>query len=99
MNIKHILDGVVNTIQAKKEIEAIAQERYSICAGCEFNSENAKKEKDYKSVIPYEHCTICKCNLTFKTHSLHSECPIKKWLAVATEEENMALKQKLKDNE
>lgn len=96
INVKHILEGIVNTIQAKESVEAIASERYAICKECKFNSSNAE---NYKSLLPFEHCTICKCNLQFKTHSLHAQCPISKWLPVSTKQENDIIQQKLKSDE
>jgi hypothetical protein len=37
----------------------------------------------------------CGCSLEFKTRSLSSECPLGKWKAELTEEEENQLKQKL----
>lgn len=96
INFKHIIEGIVNTVQAKEEVEIIAKERYEICSSCKFNSSNAK---DYKSILPFEHCTLCKCNLEFKTHSLHAQCPISKWLAVTNKQENDIIQQKIKSDE
>jgi hypothetical protein len=88
INIRHIIEGVVNTVQAKEEIEKIASSRRSICDACEF-----------KGTKVHEHCKICGCNLTLKTHSLHSSCPINKWLAVATEQESEEIENKLESDE
>lgn len=96
INIKGIIEGIVNTVQAKEEVEKIASHRRSICNRCVHNSENAK---DYKSILPYTHCTICKCNLTWKTHALSESCPIKKWKAVATEEEDNEIQGKIESDE
>jgi hypothetical protein len=94
-NPKHIIEGIINTVQAKEEIEKIASERREICAGCKFNSNN----DDKKRIRPDAHCTICSCNLTLKTHSLSSSCPINKWPAVATEEEDEEIDKKLGSDE
>ena len=95
INIKHILEGIVNTIQAKEEVEKVATERMKICGPCKFNSANTNK----KSIRPDTHCTLCGCNLVLKTHSLSSSCPIKKWPALATEEEGEEIEKKLESNE
>ena len=88
INVKHILEGIVNTIQAKEEVEKIAAERRAICDSCK-----------HKSTLIHPHCNICGCNLTLKTHSLHASCPINKWLAVATEEESEEVEKKLEEDE
>jgi len=36
-------------------------------------------------------CNECGCSLTFKTRSLASECPLGKWQAISTEEEEQQL--------
>ena len=38
-------------------------------------------------------CNECGCSLTFKTRSLSSDCPLSKWEAIATEEEEDKLDQ------
>jgi len=37
----------------------------------------------------------CGCSLVFKTRSLSSDCPLNKWKAVLTQEEEDKLKEKL----
>lgn len=92
MNIKHILEGIKNSVFVKEEVEKIADIRYHICSVCPKNSSN--KDKSYFDPGPYyskirkdEHCTICACNLHAKVRSLHTSCPIDKWGPVATREE------------
>ena len=95
MNIKHILEGVKNSVFVKEEVEKIAQERYEICKGCPFFSANQDKPEMnpvpgpyYSKMRPDEHCTVCACNIHAKTRSLHTSCPKGKWPSVATEEES-----------
>ena len=38
--IKHIFDGIKNSIFVKEEVEKIALERYEICSTCPKNSKN-----------------------------------------------------------
>lgn len=89
-NVFHILEGIKNSIFVKEEVEAIANYRRSICEPCPKNSKN-KDMGDlgpyYSEIRPDEHCTICACNLHAKTRSLHTSCPIDKWPAVASKEE------------
>lgn len=90
INIKHILEGLKNTIFVREEVEKIAEERYSICGTCPKNSSNLFMNDPgpyYSSIRPDEHCTECACNLHAKVRSLHTACPLEKWLAVATPDE------------
>lgn len=90
--IKHILEGITNSVFVKEEVEKIAQERYEICKTCPKNSSNKDKEnfdpgKYYSTLRPDEHCSVCACNLHAKVRSLHTSCPLDKWKAVATPQE------------
>lgn len=97
MNIKHIIEGISNSIFVKEEVEKIANERYTICSTCPKSSMIVKQQLEmgitsmpgpyYSSIRPDEHCTMCACNLHAKDRSLHTNCPINKWKAVATTEE------------
>ncbi len=91
-NVKHILEGIKNSIFVKEEIEKIAEDRYEICKVCPKNSSNSDKKffdpgKWYMKERPDEHCTVCACNLHAKLRSLHTNCPIDKWPAVASLQE------------
>jgi hypothetical protein len=79
----------------KKEIEEIANQRTEICKGCSMNSEHQKKFNKYKTFRPDFHCTVCGCDLHLKTRSLSSECPLGKWKALGTQEEEYELTKKL----
>ena len=101
-NIKHIIEGVTNSIFVKEEVEKIADYRYSICKTCPKSSMVIKstikdtKEGEvppiepgpyYSEIRPDEHCSMCACNIHAKVRSLHTNCPIDKWEAVASKEE------------
>lgn len=91
-NIKHILEGIKNTVFVKEEVEKIALERYEICKACPKNSTNKDKKdfdpgKWFSALRPDEHCSMCACNIHAKVRSLHTACPIDKWPAVATPQE------------
>ena len=83
-NRKGILEGVKNSIIRDELVEDIARMRYDICDECE-HIDNKGKECAVKGTQPC--CAECGCSLQFKTRSLSSECPLGKWQAIATEEE------------
>jgi|SRR5688572_9158404 hypothetical protein len=92
MNVKHILEGIKNSIFVKEEVEKIAKDRHNICKVCPKNSTNRDKSDFdpgpyFATLRPDEHCSVCACNIHAKTRSLHTNCPIDKWLAVATPQE------------
>lgn len=99
VNIKGILEGAWNSIFIRKEIEAIAKERDKICRGCSMNSDHAKRFNKYKTFRPDFHCTVCGCDLHLKTRALSQECPLGKWKAHLSEEEEFELTKKLEDED
>ena len=66
-----------------------SNERMRICKQCEFHSAN---RKDYKTIRPDAHCTHCGCTLSAKTKCLSCECPLQKWIAVVTQEQEEQIK-------
>lgn len=91
-NIKHVIEGIANTVFVKEEIEKLAEQRILICRACPRLSTNIKEKntepgKYYSAKRPDEHCTVCACNIHAKVRSLHTSCPEKKWLSVANKEE------------
>lgn len=89
-NVKHIIDGIKNSIFVKDEVEKIANDRYTICSPCPKNSKNKDMGQEgpyYSTLRPDEHCSECACNIHAKVRSLHTSCPLDKWLAVASPDE------------
>ena len=84
-NRKAILEGVKNSIVRDEFVEDVSRMRYDICDDCSSKG----KKCAVKGTAPC--CNECGCSLTFKTRSLSSECPLGKWQAIATEEEEDAL--------
>jgi hypothetical protein len=95
-NKGQIIEGISNSIFKREDIEEIARERYKICADCHLH------------IVHGEGCTVpgthpccneklggCGCSLSLKTRALSSECPLGKWKAELTEEEEDKLNQKL----
>jgi hypothetical protein len=90
------LEGITNSIFKKEDVEEIAQERMNICKDCPL------------FILHGEGCTVsgthpccnetlggCGCSLSLKTRSLSSECPLGKWKAEMSEEEEDKLNEKL----
>lgn len=93
LNVKHILEGITNSVFVKEEVEKIAKARYELCQVCPKNSkviknsENPDPGKYFSKKRPDEHCSMCACNIHAKVRSLHTSCPIEKWKSVATPQE------------
>jgi hypothetical protein len=91
-----ILEGIKNSIFKKEDVEQIAEQRMAICSTCQLYTEDDKG----CMVVGTQPCCDerqggCGCSLGFKIRSLSSECPLGKWKAEMTEEEEDQLKQKL----
>lgn len=97
IDLKGILEGAWNSIFVKDSIEKVHEDRLHICNGCSWNS-TAMKDKGYKTFRPDFFCTQCGCNLDMKTRCMSCDCPIGKWTAQMTEEEENKLTDKLKEN-
>ncbi|NQY43344.1 MAG: hypothetical protein HRT87_08380 [Legionellales bacterium] len=87
-----IIEGIKNTVFKKEHIEIEANSRYSICLACP-----SLDVKGSKCLAPGTQpcCGECGCSLKFKTRSLSSDCPLGKWKAVMSEEDEMKLKEDL----
>lgn len=91
-----ILEGVTNSIFKKEDVEEIAKERMMICRRCDLYS-----EIDAGCMVPgTTPCCDqtkggCGCSLGFKTRSLSSDCPLGKWKAEISQQEEDYLNQKL----
>lgn len=86
-NRKEILEGITNSVIRDETIEEIAALRYNICNQCTSNG----NECAIKGTGPC--CNECGCSLSFKTRSLASDCPLGKWKAIATVEEEDKLEE------
>lgn len=85
-----IMEGVKNTIIRDELVENVAKLRHQECDACPSKG----KECAVPGTAPC--CNECGCSLAFKTRSLSSECPLGKWKALITEEEEDNLNE-LKD--
>jgi hypothetical protein len=91
-----ILEGIKNNIFKTEHVEEIAKERWTICQGCPI-LDMAGDKCLVKGTGPC--CGDCGCSMKIKLRSLGSECPLQKWDAVLTHEENYLLEKKLNDEQ
>lgn len=95
-NKGQIIEGVTNSVFKHEDIEHIAHERMEICRQCELIT---YRSAGCVMAGTYPCCDMtkggCGCSLGFKTRSLSSACPLKKWEAELTEDEEDKLKEKL----
>jgi len=99
LSLKGILEGAWNSVFVKQKIEEIAGKRNEICKGCSMNSDHAKRFNKYKSFRPDFHCTVCGCDLHLKTRALSQECPLGKWVAHVSQEEEFEITKKLQSED
>lgn len=91
-----IIEGITNSIFKKEDVEEIAQHRMQICQDCAL----LDVQGDGCMVPGTAPCCNekkggCGCSLSLKTRSLSSECPLGKWKAELTQDEEDKLNQKL----
>jgi len=93
---EQIIEGITNSIFKKEDVEEIAEERMNICKRCTLFDLHGEG-----CIVPgtqpccNEKLGGCGCSLSLKTRALSSECPLNKWKAELTEEEEDLLNQKL----
>ena len=76
-NIPDIGEGAYNHMNFESlepELQEQIIARRAICAVCPFMSKNAEADGWYKTIRIDEHCTLCDCNINWKTASPDSEC-------------------------
>lgn len=77
--MEKIIEGVLtdikmNTVGLSKGKEEEIARRREICKKCPLNSVNAEKDGWYTSILPFEHCSVCKCSIELKTACLSCNC-------------------------
>ena len=94
-NKNKILEGVKNSVFKKEHIEAIATARMAICYECDL----LDREGSTCLISGTQPCcSMCGCNINFKTRSLSSSCGDEdnpRWHAVLSEKEEDALKESI----
>lgn len=97
LNFKEIVEGWRNDLVPPKDlkdmIEQVSEERLAICAGCPFQSDNAKRDQGYKTIRFDLHCISCGCPLQKKSKSLSSSCPKGYWEAVTNDVDRYEIEQ------
>ena len=93
MILSQIYEGWRNNLLPPEKLKAVinetSAERIRICKGCEYHSANVK---NYKTIRLDAHCAHCGCTLSAKTKCLSCACPLEKWLAVITPEQEEQIK-------
>lgn len=79
-NRKQILEGITNAVIRDEFVEDVSRIRMELCNEC------PSKGNECVVIGTDPCCNECGCSLAFKTRSLSSECPLKKWQALTTEE-------------
>lgn len=91
--MSQIYEGWRNNLLPPKELKKLIKEtssqRLEICQGCEHHSDN---KRNYKTIRLDKHCTYCGCTLAAKTKCLSCACPIKKWEALVTADQEEQMK-------
>ena len=95
-NKGQILEGITNSVFKHEDVEHISAERMRVCHGCElFDATGDGCLVPGTQPCCNEKMGGCGCSLKFKTRSLSSECPLGKWKAEMTQEEEDKLNEKL----
>ena len=85
INISNILEGWGNKVKDKfnlldEHTKKISQQRLVICDGCSLRVENSCSPLHFDYHIKTGELTRgCGCNLSAKSLSMNSECPLGKW--------------------
>ena len=87
MDWSKIYEGWKNKLIPPKHLKQLINDtavlRTDICRECEHDSLNT----EHSPLRFDEHCTICLCTISAKTRCLSCSCPLEKWKAVLTDEE------------
>lgn len=88
----NIIEGIRNSIFTRQDVEIIADKRMETCNFCEHID-----HKGDNCLAPGTQpcCAKCGCKLSWKTRSLSSECPLGKWKAEVTQQEEEMINTKL----
>ena len=93
-NKGQILEGFLNSVFKKEDVEAVADSRFAICKSCPLIDLEGSK-----CLVPGTQpcCSSCGCSLHMKTRSLSSSCPEGKWAAMVEEFEEDIINSKLNE--
>ena len=88
-NLDQIFEGIKNNVIKKEHVEQIADIRWAECSLCE-HLDNKGKSCAVPGTKPC--CGKCGCSMGLKIRALSSSCPIGKWEAVVSKEQEKKLK-------
>lgn len=95
-----ILEGIANSIFKKEHVEEIATERMAICEACPvYDADGQGCAVPGTAPCCNQNKQGCGCSLYLKTRALSTECPLGKWSAVLTQEEEDLLQADLNRSE
>ncbi len=95
-NKGQIVEGITNSIFKKEDVEEIAEYRMEICKKCQlYDTQGSGCMVPGTQPCCNEKAGGCGCSLVFKTRSLSSDCPLNKWKAILSEDEENKLNEKL----
>ena len=91
-NKKQILEGFVNSVFKREDIEEVSAVRMAVCNTCPLLDLDGSK-----CLVPGTQpcCSGCGCSLYMKTRSLSSSCPENKWGALVDEIEEHQIEEHL----
>lgn len=95
-NRKLIWEGLKNNIFKTEHVEEIYEQRFEICRVCE-NLDTTGEGCHVQGTQPCcnKNTGGCGCSLALKLRSLSSDCPLGKWKAVVTEQEEEMIRQQI----
>lgn len=92
MSLSQIFEGWKNHISPDaylvEQITQASETRMAICRQCPYFSKNNVNANPFRFD---EHCTNCGCTLSAKTKCLSCSCPINKWEAIISSEEEQII--------
>ncbi len=85
-----------NNLFKTEHVEAVYEERFKVCESCE-NLDTIGEGCHMPGTHPCcnKNTGGCGCSLALKLRSLSSECPIGKWKAVVTQQEEDMIRNQL----
>ena len=95
-NRSQIWEGLRNNIFKTDHVEAVYEERNNICRSCE-NMDETGDGCHIPGTAPCcnKNTGGCGCSLSVKLRSLSTNCPIGKWSAVVTAQEEDMIRQQI----
>lgn len=106
-NRRQIWEGLRNKTFKKEHVEQVYEARIDICKGCKLYDTSGSGcallgtqpccSQDLSEDVNGVETKGCGCSLSLKGRSLSSACPLSKWSAILTEQEEELLKKQLND--